>query len=123
RRPCRTEDRDAVRDMRQVFKALDKLAHDAKNAPGIGVEKFIGARRLEQLLILCAAVWFLTGITVGHCYPRLSLQSAVRIPQSLDSHYVVATIDVDRFAGNARRQRATEKRGCVSHFARFDVAP
>ena len=78
RRPRRAEDRDAVRDMRQVFKALYELAHDAKNAPRIGVEKFIGARRLEQLLILCAAVWFLTGITVGHCYPRLNPQSEFR---------------------------------------------
>ena len=47
RRPRRTEDRDAVRDMRQVFKALDELAHDAENAPGIGVEELIAARRFQ----------------------------------------------------------------------------
>jgi hypothetical protein len=33
--------------MCKVFKTLDELAHDAKNAPRIGVEELIAARRFQ----------------------------------------------------------------------------
>ena len=42
-------------DVRQILEALNELAHDPKNAPGVGVKKFISTRRLEQSLVLRAA--------------------------------------------------------------------
>src|SRR5689334_16251563 len=43
----RTEDRDAAAQRGQLVEAFDKLAHDAKDAPWIGVSKLVGPWAFE----------------------------------------------------------------------------
>src|SRR6185295_17429873 len=50
---CGAEDGDAAAQRGQLVEALDKLAHDAKDAPWICVGKLVRTRTLEQLFVLC----------------------------------------------------------------------
>jgi hypothetical protein len=49
----------AVLDVGKFFKAQDKFAHDAKHAPGIGVQELARLRGLEQTLVLVSPLCFL----------------------------------------------------------------
>src|SRR5258706_9473531 len=45
-RPSGAEHRDSIRDVCEVLKALDELAHDAEDSPRIRVQKLIRVRSL-----------------------------------------------------------------------------
>src|SRR5258706_2623283 len=46
-----------ILDVRQIFESLDELAHDAKDTPGIGMQKLICARRFQETFVLGTAGW------------------------------------------------------------------
>src|SRR6185503_10990353 len=114
----RPEYRHAVGELRQVFEPLDKLAHDSEYPPGVSVQKLVCPRCLEQALVLCAAP---TLLKVTFSVHFVSLRPSQGRALNLDSHHVVTTVDMDRFAGNPGRERTAKKQRRVADFPRLDV--
>src|SRR5215213_3750070 len=50
------------------------------------------------------------------------IRAYLSVKLRLNTHDVIAAIDVDDLAGDSRRHRATQEHGCVSDFAALDVA-
>src|SRR5258706_13107589 len=70
----------AIFDMSQIFESLDELAHDAKDSPGIGMQKLICARHFQETIILGTAGWLSFVFVFVHLssYIRFSLWSFTR---------------------------------------------
>ena len=87
------KDRYTATQRRQFVEAFDKLAHDAEHAPRIGVRKLIRPWALEQLLVL-------RGPGSRATRPFFVFLH-VRVKVGLNTHDVIAAIDVDYFTGNS----------------------